>query len=165
MPEDTGSGLGGQTAGVEGNEVKGDLTEMDKKHMQFEPCSHRLKDEEDQTPGYDKKCKYMDNKGNCIFENCRYDQEETPPHVTEWYFTCVICHEPDSIDPKRMKIHWCRNCIARANEAEVLPFTCRYCGKKQGHPSQWFLSMVCDSCIDQLYNPNCKNYWCSGCFC
>lgn len=140
-------------------EVKGEG--WDEPKIQFEPCSHRTLDE-DSIPGYDRKCKYMDNYGYCIFENCRYDQEETPPHVTTWYFTCVVCHEPDTIDPKRMKIHWCRSCIARSNEAEVLPFTCRYCGKKQNHPSPWFMSRVCDDCVEQCYNKNCKNWICSG---
>ena len=142
------------------DEVKGEG--WDEEKIQFEPCKYRVQDQEDKTPGYDKKCKYMDNYGNCIFENCKYDQEETPPTVVEWWFKCVACHEPDSIDPKHMKIHFCRSCIHRINIWEELPFTCRYCGKKQSHPSQWWASGVCDRCIPQLYNKNCKNYWCRG---
>ena len=142
--------------------VEGDGQKEQK--IQFEPCKNRREDE-DSVPsksGYDKKCKYMDNYGNCIFENCVYDQEEKPPHVTEWWFTCVACQQPDSIDPKHMKVHFCRSCIKRINEREVLPFTCRYCGKTQNHPSLWWASGVCDDCIPQLWNKNCKNYWCRG---
>lgn len=147
------------------SEMKGDGADDAK--IQFEPCKYRDKSKEKNGRyyGIDYKCKYMDNNGYCIFENCKFDQEELPPHVVEWWFTCVVCHEPDSINPKHMHIHWCKSCIARANEAEVLPFTCRYCGKKQNHPSTWFMSRVCDSCVSKLYNPWCKNYWCSGCFC
>ena len=134
----------------------------DEPKIQFEPCKYRVPEEEDQIPGYDKKCKFMDNYGICIFENCLFDQEETPPTVVEWWFTCVACKEPDTIHPKHMKVHFCRSCIDRINQREVLPFNCRYCGKPQHHPSLWWASGVCDSCIPQLYNKNCKNYWCPG---
>lgn len=139
----------------------------DEEKIQFEPCKYRNQKEEgtrsnDWNNGYDKKCKYMDNNGNCIFENCLYDQEETPPQVLVWNYECVICRQPASIVPKHMKIHWCPSCIRRANEVEVLPFTCRFCGRRQKSPSAWFFSGVCDSCIDKLYNPNhediCKNW-------
>ena len=146
-------------------EMLGDGSEEQK--MQFEPCKYRTQDKEKghDDRGFDGKCKYMNNYNNCIFENCVMEQEETPPTVDQWWYTCVICHAPDSIDPRQMKIHWCNSCISRANEAEILPFTCRYCGARQNHPSQWFMSRVCDACIDQLYNKNCKNYWCNGCHC
>ena len=127
------------------SEMKGDGADDPK--IQFEPCKYK-----------DKDCKYYDNYGNCIFENCRFDQEELPPTVTQWWFTCLICHKPDSIDPKHMKAHFCKSCIDRMNEAEVLPFTCRYCGRSQNHPSQWMFSRVCDDCIPKLYDPNCKKY-------
>lgn len=136
---------------------------QDEQKVQFEPCKYRNTQEESNPGrGRDGKCKYMDNYGNCIFENCIYDQEETPPHVVEWHYTCVVCHRPEVIDPKKMKIHWCTSCIARANDAEVLPFTCRYCGRRQNHPSAWFLSKVCDSCIPKLYDPNCRQYGCKN---
>lgn len=148
-------------------EITGDGADEEK--MEFEPCKYNPSgkgiDAESPGYGYRENCKYMDNYGNCIFENCMYDQEETPPQMEDWWFTCVVCQQPDNIEPKHMKIHWCRSCIDRANEAEILPFTCRYCGRKQHTPSQWFMSRVCDSCIKKLYNPNCKNYWCSGCRC
>ena len=141
-------------------EVLGDG--YDEEKIQFEPCKYNPDKKEIEPEkhgyGYRELCKYMDNYGNCIFENCMYDQEETPPTTDNWWFTCVICQQPDTIDPKNMKIHWCKSCIDRANEAEVLPFTCRYCGRKQNHPSKWFMSRVCDRCEPKLYNPNCHNY-------
>ena len=135
----------------------------DEEKIQFEPCKYRnVEGENNGRLGFDNKCEYMDNEGNCIFENCRYEQEETPPHVEEWWYTCVACKRPASINPKYRKIHLCHDCIRRINNAEVLPFTCRYCGKQSNEPSDWWGSRVCNSCLEKLYNPNCKNYWCRG---
>lgn len=135
-------------------EIKGD--NQDKTPEQFNECV-RLKDDKDLH------CKYMDNNNKCIFENCLYAHEETPTTVLQWWFTCIICKRPDAIMPKDMKIHWCQSCINRANEAEVLPFQCRYCGSYQNKPSEWMFSRVCDKCVDKfLYQPRCKNYWCRG---
>lgn len=135
--------------------------------VQFERCKYKDANEKSKhAEGGDGKCKYMDTRGYCIFENCLYDQEETPPTVEYWWFECIVCKQPDIINPKNMKIHWCHSCIRRANEAEVLPFTCRYCGSQQNHPSQWMFSRVCDDCIDKLYWPHCDNYEkCKHCSC
>jgi len=121
-------------------EMKGDGADDPK--VQFDPCKYK-----------DNECKYIDNYGNCIFENCIFDQEETPPLVKLWWFKCIFCGKPQSIDPRHKKIHVCNVCLNRIHSAEVLPFTCRYCGKSQRKESTWIFSNVCDDCVAKM-NPN-----------
>lgn len=120
--------------------------------IRFELCKHLATDKNNEH------CKWIDNQGYCPFECCIKDEGEQPPERKGWTFTCIICGNPCTMEPKNMKIHWCRSCIEKAQDAEKLPFTCRYCGKEQNKRSQWMFSKVCDECIPKLYSPNCKNY-------
>lgn len=121
--------------------------------LQFEKCWMLVQNG-------DSNCNKIDSYGFCTLETCIYKENnsEYPNTCDQWWFNCVICGQPSSIAPKDMKIHWCQSCIDRANKAEHLPFTCRYCGKQQYKPSSWMFSRVCDECIKHLYNKNCKNY-------
>lgn len=125
------------------NQSDDPLTQDSTKFVQFEPCTYN-----NGQPFLE--CKYIDNYKRCIFEDCIWDQKETPLLTPTWWFTCLICHKPDTIDPHEMKAHFCKSCIDRINDAEVLPFTCRFCGKQQSHPSQWMFSKICDSCMEKL---------------
>ena len=109
-------------------------------------------------------CRYRDMYGRCTLENCILDQQETAPTTKKWWFKCIICGHPTALEPEAVRVPICESCISRMNDAEVLPFTCRYCGKKQYTPSQWMFSKVCDECIPKLYSPNCDNYSQTGSF-
>ena len=117
------------------NELKG-TTEGP--FIQFEECT------------YDKLCKFRDVNGKCIFETCIV-QNTMPPTTLLWYFNCIICKNVDSIRPDRMKIHACKSCIDRMNDAEVLPFECRFCGATVNSPSPWMFSKLCPSCIGRIH--------------
>jgi hypothetical protein len=106
---------------------------------QFEKCE--VKD--------GRECKYCDTNGRCIFETCIMDNEY-PPQTLLWYFQCIACKKVDSIRPRDMKIHFCKNCIEQLQKAQVLPFTCILCGKSQAHRSQGFGNQICDECISKL---------------
>lgn len=105
-----------------------------------------------------KNCKYKDMYDRCAFENCILDEEEQPPTTKKFWFKCIICQTPTCKEVESIDSFICDSCRSRMQDAEKLPFTCRYCGKKQYTPSQWMFSKVCDECIPKLYSPNCKNY-------
>ena len=110
--------------------------------MQFEPCKYQKK-----------KCKYIDINGLCMAENCLFDSEETPVLTKKFWTECLICKKTFCIDPREMRVPFCPSCIARMQQAEVLPFTCIHCGKQQNHPSKIIFSRMCDECIShQLFN-------------
>lgn len=106
---------------------------------QFEKC--KVKDGE--------LCKYCDTNDRCIFETCIVDNEY-PPQTLLWYFECIACKEIDSIKPRNMKIHFCKNCIEQLQTAQVLPFTCILCGKSQASRGKGFGNQICDECISKL---------------
>lgn len=126
-------------------EIKGD--NQNESLEQLEMCKYLVQ-------GEDKPCRHRDIYGRCTFENCVLDSEESPLRSKKWWFQCIICKHPTSIEPDGLRVPFCESCISRMNEAEVLPFTCRYCGKKQYTPSKWMFSRVCDECIPLLYNKN-----------
>lgn len=95
----------------------------------------------------DKQCKYIDNYGNCIFDNCIWDMNEIPNTTKKWWYKCIICDQPSSINPRYMKAHICQSCQDRMWAAEKLPFKCVHCGKTQNHPSKLMFSGICDECF------------------
>lgn len=101
-------------------------------------------------------CMYRDVYNYCALENCAWD--ELPNNTPDWWYNCEICNQTTSADPRGIRSYWCESCRSRIRQAEELPFTCRFCGKKQYSPSQWMFSRVCDDCIQHLYNKNCKKY-------
>ena len=121
------------------NVSSGESSTEEKNLDQFEKCT--IKGNE--------KCKYRDTNGRCIFETCIMDNEY-PPQTLLWFFECIACKEIDSIKPREMKIHFCRNCIQQLQTAQVLPFTCIICGSSQGHRGKGFGNQICDSCISRL---------------
>ena len=96
-----------------------------------------------------RECKYCDTNGRCIFETCIVDNEY-PPQTLLWYFECIACKEIDSIKPRNMKIHFCRNCIKQLQTAQVLPFRCILCGSSQAHRCKGFGNQICDTCVSKL---------------
>jgi hypothetical protein len=96
-----------------------------------------------------RECRYCDTNGRCIFETCIADNEY-PPQTLLWYFECIACKEIDSVKPRNMKIHFCRNCIKQLQTAQVLPFKCIFCGSSQAHRGQGFGNQICDSCVQKL---------------
>ena len=111
--------------------------EKDKPLEQFEKCE------------VDPQCKFCDTNGRCIFETCIFDNE-FPPQTLLWYFQCIACKEIDSIKPREMKIHFCRNCIRQLQTAQVLPFTCIICGSSQSHRGKGFGNQICDKCLRDI---------------
>lgn len=109
---------------------------------QFDPCKFNRKN-----------CKYCDLYGNCMAENCLFDEEETAPLTKQFYTECIICHQKFSVDPKEMKSYICKSCLDRIHAREVLPFTCVHCGKQQNHPAVIPFSGICDECFShELFN-------------
>lgn len=121
------------------NVSSGESSTEEKNLDQFEKCT--IKENE--------KCKYRDTNGRCIFETCIMDNEY-PPQTLLWFFECIACKEIDSIKPREMKIHFCKNCIQQLQTAQVLPFTCIICGSSQGHRGKGFGNQICDNCISRL---------------
>ena len=104
-------------------------------YVQFEKCT------------VDPECRYKDVwTGKCSYETCIITTEH-PPTVDVWTVKCVMCDEEYTVQPNQMKIRMCPSCQARAHAAEVLPFSCVFCGSSQDHPSKIFLSGICDSCF------------------
>ena len=121
-------------------EVKGD--NADRQMLQFEECKY-----------HKEACKYIDLYGNCMAENCMFDQEETPPLTKKYWTICSICKEKFSVDPREMREYWCQSCLDRIHAREVLPFTCVHCGRKQNHPAVIPFSGICDYCFNhELFN-------------
>ena len=121
-------------------EVKGD--NADRQMLQFEECKY-----------HKEACKYIDLYGNCMAENCMFDQEETAPLTKKYWTICSICKEKFSVDPREMREYWCQSCLDRIHAREVLPFTCVHCGRKQNHPAVIPFSGICDYCFNhELFN-------------
>jgi hypothetical protein len=121
-------------------EVKGD--NADRQMLQFEECKY-----------HKEACKYIDIYGNCMAENCMFDQEETAPLTKKYWTICSICKEKFSVDPREMREYWCQSCLDRIHAREVLPFTCVHCGRKQNHPAVIPFSGICDYCFNhELFN-------------
>ena len=121
-------------------EVKGD--NADRQMLQFEECKY-----------HKEACKYIDVYGNCMAENCLFDQEETPPLTKKYWTICTICKEKFSVDPREMREYFCQSCLDRIHAREVLPFSCVHCGKSQQHPAIIPFSGICDECFhNELFN-------------
>jgi hypothetical protein len=121
-------------------EVKGD--NADRQMQQFEECKY-----------HKKSCKYIDIYGNCMAENCLFDQEECAPLTKKYWTVYTICKEKFSVDPKEMREYFCQSCLDRIHAVEVLPFTCVHCGKQQHHPARIPFSGICDECFsNELFN-------------
>ena len=121
-------------------EVKGD--NADRQMLQFEECKYGKE-----------ACKYIDLYGNCMAENCLFDQEECPPLTKKYWTICIICKEKFCVDPKEMRAYICQSCLDRIHAREVLPFSCVHCGKKQHHPAIIPFSGICDECFNnELFN-------------
>ena len=121
-------------------EVKGD--NADRQMLQFEECKY-----------HKEACKYIDIYGNCMAENCLFDQEETPPLTKKYWTICTICKKKFSVDPREMREYFCQSCLDRIHAREVLPFTCVHCSKSQHHPAIIPFSGICDECFhNELFN-------------
>ena len=113
--------------------------------VQFEKCRHAQdSDAEDKF-----QCKYMDNNGYCIHETCVYDNDR-PPRVRLWYYTCLICLRPDTARPEELRAPFCHSCVQRLQQVEQLPHNCRICGKSINQPAQWMFSGICDECTGAI---------------
>ena len=132
-------------------EIKGD--NADRQMLQFEECKYGKK-----------ACKYIDLYGNCMAENCLFDQEECAPLTKKYWTICSICKEEFCVDPKEMREYWCQSCLDRIHAREVLPFKCVHpsCGKLQYHPAIIPFSGICDECF---YNDLFNDTWEVGCTC
>ena len=93
-------------------------------------------------------CKYKDVSGKCIWESCIYD--ERPENTVLWFYECVICKETDCVDPKEMKVHFCKMCISRMQAVEALPVSCRWCGESIDSPPSWMFSGLCEKCLGKI---------------
>ena len=71
-------------------EIKGD--NQNESMEQLEMCKYLVQ-------GIDKPCKHRDMYGRCTFENCILDEEESPLRSKKWWFQCIICKHPTSIEP------------------------------------------------------------------
>ena len=121
-------------------EVKGD--NADREMKQFEQCKYKRES-----------CKYIDLYGNCMAENCLFDQEECPPLTKKYFTECIICKEKFCVDPRDMRAYICQSCLDRIHRVEVLPFECVHCGKLQHHPAIIPFSGICDECFhNELFN-------------
>lgn len=121
-------------------EVEGD--NANRQMLQFEECKY-----------HKEACKYIDLYGNCMAENCMFDQEECAPLTKKYWTICSICKEKFSVDPREMREYWCQSCLDRIHAREVLPFTCVHCGRKQNHPAVIPFSGICDYCFNhELFN-------------
>ena len=88
-------------------------------YVQFEKCE------------VDPECKYKDVRtGKCSYETCIITTEH-PPTMDVWTLKCVMCDEDYTARPNQVKIRMCPSCQARAHAAEVLPFSCVFCGSSQ----------------------------------
>jgi len=91
----------------EENKLKGDTQPP---YEQFEKCERKT-------------CVYLNNNGRCIWETCKFDNED-PGYVQYWDFECQACHKIDQRDVRDMKLMFCDSCLERLAKAERLPFTC-----------------------------------------
>jgi hypothetical protein len=107
--------------------------------IQFEDCPHKN----------EYLCKFIDNNGKCSFETCVIDNIE-PPRVLIWYYTCLICNRQDSAKPEELRAPFCHSCVSRMQKVEVLPHSCRYCGKTVNNPPAFMFSGICDDCDNIL---------------
>lgn len=116
--------------------------------QQFDPCKYN-----------NTKCKHIDNRGNCCYENCIFDKEETPVMMEQFWTHCIICDNEFSINPRNMKAYICDSCRERLFKAEKLPFTCIFCGRQQEKPARVIFSQTCDECFDYVVdNRGCRKY-------
>ena len=121
-------------------EIQGDNPNREMK--QFEQCKYKRES-----------CKYIDLYGNCMAENCLFDQEECPPLTKKYFTECIICKEKFCVDPRDMRAYICQSCLDRIHRVEALPFTCVHCGKQQHHPAKIPFSGIRDECFNnELFN-------------
>lgn len=123
------------------NENKLD-TDTKPPYEQFEKCDRKT-------------CVYLNNDGRCIYETCKFKNEE-PKFVDTWDFECQSCHKIEQRDVRDMKIMFCDRCLERIRRAEQLPFKCVFCGMSQGSPSKIMFSGVCNRCFSKMK----RAMWC-----
>lgn len=126
-----------------GDDQKKLATSVKPPYEQFEKCERKT-------------CKYLSNNGRCIWETCKFENED-PKFVQYWDFECQACHRIEQRDVRDMKIMFCDSCLERLAKAEELPFTCIICGDSQNHPPKGFSTPICDKCLAKLRNTiHCK---------
>lgn len=96
-----------------------------------------------------KDCTFYSEDGTCSFETCIFDNEY-PKTKSSWQTRCSVCNNIYVRNPRIEKIRMCDRCINKMHEAEVLPFSCIFCGSSQSRPSKIFLSQICDECFAKM---------------
>lgn len=132
----------------------------------FNKCVHASDDydaeEKDGYKGVYHRCRYADIYGRCIFDNCIFDQNESPKIAHKHWVRCIVCDSEMSLDPKHIDAPICDKCRAIFLQCCKLPFTCQLCGSSQNSPSRVYFSRICDKCWEKIINNgksvDCVNY-------